>query len=499
MLRITRLKNLVDVSIEFDERRLTAILGPNGFGKSTILHALAATFAPQNGKGDDNRYADFFPNTPHGFWSGTSFNVSHYFRMGEDETKTAVHVHKEISQWFPRANNRPIREVHFIGVSSAVPKIETYSTRTKVNYVTRPLTDNLSNEIRIKAGYIFNRDYTRYHANDISSKRRLIGVEYQGVNYSALSMGAGEQRVFGILSTVTAAEKYALILIDEIDLLLHTEALNRFFEVLNDYATDKKLQIIFTTHRESVLQFESFIAVRHLYQSPTTPHKTFCFKETKPDAITRLTGQPKRPLSISCEDDVAAAIIEKVANQVGVRRFVELSQFGAADNCFTLIAALALGNQNLEDSIFVLDGDVYETNEAKLARIKKVLTGNEDGADERRQQALSHVRQFTSTANQSPEMRLHTMVKSVPTIGDAETDDVIDAANAIGAVQDNHDLIFNLITRLGCDREIGLNRIVSVASRSAAWSEYVAGVKEWLQSKVATVHEVVPVQQAASV
>lgn len=43
-------------------------------------------------------------------------------------------------------------------------------------------------------------------------------------------MGAGEQRVFKILSALYSVPKYSLVLIDEVDLLLHTNALRRLIK-----------------------------------------------------------------------------------------------------------------------------------------------------------------------------------------------------------------------------------------------------------------------------
>ena len=498
-LRITRLKNLADVTIEFDEgKRLTAILGPNGFGKSTVLHALAASFQPtklQHGNtvslvGEDCRYIDYFPNTPHGTWSNTLFNVVHFFREGEGTQIQHLSVSKGIRQWIPLAKKRPERETYFIGVSSSIPAIELDWPRSKVNYTTLELDDADSLEIRQKAGYILNRDYTRYHTNRVTSRSSLIGVEFQGVNYSALSMGAGEQRLFRILRKVKAAGKYALILIDELDLLLHTDALHRLLDVLNGYAVAKNLQIVFTTHRESVVNFDSFIAIRHLYRSPVAPHKTFCFKETKPDALARLTGQPHRPLSVCCEDDVSTAIVEKVAQQAGVRKFVEISRFGAADNCFTLAAALLLGQQDLANSLLVLDGDKHATAQEREARMKKSLTGDGPNDVLRRQEALSKIVQYSSQATLCPEQELHSMVISVQQGSDLAENEVIVSAQNVGAVADVHHYVDNVIASLGEDRSVGLRRIVDVAAKSAAWGQYVAPLKTWLDAKHASLVEV---------
>jgi ABC-type lipoprotein export system ATPase subunit len=504
-LRITRLKNLVDVTIEFEEqKRLTAILGPNGFGKSTVLHALAASFKPTNLQqgntvslvGEDCRYIDYFPNTPHGTWSNTLFNVVHFFREGEAIQTKHLSVSKGIRQWIPLAKKRPERETYFIGVSSSIPAIELDWPRSKVNYTTHELSDIDSLEIRQKAGYILNRDYTRYHTNRVTGRSSLIGVEFQGVNYSALSMGAGEQRLFRILRKVKNAGKYALILIDELDLLLHTDALHRLLQVLNEYATTKNLQIVFTTHRESVVNFESFIAIRHLYRSPVAPHKTFCFKETKPDALARLTGQPHRPLSVCCEDDVSTAIVEKVAQQAGVRRFVEISRFGAADNCFTLAAALLLSQQDLENSLLVLDGDKHSTAQEREARMKKALTGDAANDVHRRQVALSKIVQYCPQGLRCPEQELHAMVISVQLGADLAVNEVITAALNVGTVAYAHHYVDNVIASLGDDRSVGLRRIVDVAAKSPAWGQYVVPLKAWFDEKHATLVEVQPHQES---
>lgn len=46
-LNITKLKGILALDeIRFDEKPLTAILGPNGCGKSTVLHALACCYRP---------------------------------------------------------------------------------------------------------------------------------------------------------------------------------------------------------------------------------------------------------------------------------------------------------------------------------------------------------------------------------------------------------------------------------------------------------------------
>jgi ABC-type branched-subunit amino acid transport system ATPase component len=490
LMKISRLKNLYDVEILFDQDRpLTAIMGPNGFGKSTILHALACCYSPPvKSNGEDHKFTDFFPNTPHATWSGTEFNVINRYREGVKEETTSLRVTKATGAWVTNPGSLLEREVYFLGVKTVVPKIETTAKRETITYKTEELNDKTSLDVLAKVGYVLNRTYGKQHQN-IAEDDTFIGVELSGVNYSALSMGAGEQRLFHLLKTITTAKNYALILIDEIDLLMHSQALERLLFVVNKYAKSKNLQIVFTTHRENILENNNFMAVRHLYQAPKSPPKTFCFNETKPDAITRLTGKPQRPLFVACEDDVSKKIIERVASQNGLRPFTEISCFGAADNCFTLIAALLLNGDSLVNSIFVIDGDRYETEELKLKRMGLVLTGDHPADIERRKSALSFIRQYAPPQKEPPEKRLHSLISSLSTSGDNEIDEVMHAVKQVVAVNNDHEYIDKTIELLGDTRETGLRRIVSVAAMADGWNAYVAPIAEWFETKVPKIKE----------
>ena len=76
-----------------------------------------------------------------------------------------------------------------------------------------------------------------------------------------------------------------LILIDELDLLLHDEALKKLIDVISTHAEDKNKQIIFTTHREMVTNLSDKINIRHIVN---IQGRSYSFEETKPDAIKQI-------------------------------------------------------------------------------------------------------------------------------------------------------------------------------------------------------------------
>ncbi len=484
-MQVQNLKNLIDLDISFDSSPVTAILGPNGNGKSTILHALACAFSP-NEEGENYKFSWFFlPNTD-ALWNGSEMSIIHSYRDGQNEYNNVTREYKKTQvRWTPRYANRPLRDVFYIGIDKCVPMIEAEKKQAKVNYSTQVVNEGVINTILEKASIVLNRKYASYHVHE-SSGKKFIGVEADGLRYSALSMSAGEQKVFYILEKVFRAKKYSLILIDELDLLLHDQAMKKLIEVILERAEGKNLQVIFTTHRESVLELEDKINIKHIV---CRPGKTLCFNETKPDAINRLTGIQPRPLEVFVEDDLASTIVKKVASRLKLTKYVTTSRYGAAINCFTAVGGLLLGDEPCENSLFMLDGDVYRTDEEKRTSIKRVLTGHDEKVDQARKTALSVIKQFTLPENTKPEKYLYSIIIAINETEDEEKNEIIEVAKEIGVVDDDHKYINEIITKLGWEKATGLSKIIDLVATTGEWSVYTNELNEWLKSKSPEVRE----------
>ncbi len=334
-LEITKLKNVKDLCISFESKNITGILGPNGYGKSTILHALACCFQPPNEEQEDYKFSNFFLPSPDALWEGSELKIIHTYRQASQLHENVEQSYgKSSDRWKPIYKRRPTRNIYYFGVDSCVPLIEAEKRNVKINYSTSNVSEDIITTILEKASYCLNRQYDAYNIHDPGKGRKFIGVEANGIRYSALSMSAGEQKIFLLLEKIFRATKYSLILIDELDLLLHDSAMKNLIKVVSERAQSHNLQVVFTTHRESILELSNLINVRHVFG---TSEKTLCFNETKPDAINRLTGSQPRLIEVFVEDDLAVAIIKKVAGQLGISRHVSVQRFGAAMNCFTVL------------------------------------------------------------------------------------------------------------------------------------------------------------------
>ena len=72
-ITIDRLKGISNLTLKFD-KNLTALMGVNGSGKSTIIHALACVYAPYKGA-ENYKFSYFFTPNPHASWKGSSFTI----------------------------------------------------------------------------------------------------------------------------------------------------------------------------------------------------------------------------------------------------------------------------------------------------------------------------------------------------------------------------------------------------------------------------------------
>lgn len=72
-IRFKKLKGLSNVTIKFS-KPLTAIMGVNGSGKTTVIHALACLYNP-DGNGENHIFPEFFTPNTDASWSGSELEA----------------------------------------------------------------------------------------------------------------------------------------------------------------------------------------------------------------------------------------------------------------------------------------------------------------------------------------------------------------------------------------------------------------------------------------
>lgn len=483
---ITRLKNLTDVHIGFEEHPLTAIMGTNCSGKTTILHALACAYQPISGDGG-YKFPQFFKPNTDSLWQGSKFSMSWSQRIGSNLDSKIITFEKASDRWTPRYEKRPSRYVRLLMIRDSVPEVEVFGLNSMVHYAKTARTNTVDVRVKEAAGQILNKVYSQYHSVDyLRGNRRSIGVSSGGLTYPALSMSSGEQRVFHILQMVFDAPKHSLLLIDEIDLFLHQDALEKLLCCLKDHCEHHEKQLIFTTHFPPVAKMYLDISVQTLH---STSGKTIVLSGYSHAALRGITGVNEKPISCFVEDDVATAIVRRVANELQILPFVQIGEFGSANNAFALAAGLRLSGRPFENTLVTMDGDQSSLIPDRINKIKEILTGTEAERKASQRQAAKLIRRLVPEKRAdgkflSPEQMLHRMLHSITDDG-LDSDDVqlLNLARAVINMPDRHGLINSIIEASGDDRSVTLANLVKIASKSKEWPRYTKLVRLWLTGR----------------
>lgn len=477
-IHFSKLKNLEDLSISFEAKQITGIFGTNGSGKSTVLHALACLYQPVNESTRKNfKFPHFFIPTTIDLWNGSQFTIEYKMINGNEMLSHKKEYKKNRDRWSPRYQTRPSREVFYIGIDSCVPDMEIESRTSRISLLRKTYDDTvLAEKIKEKLSSIMHRDY-----GDVISywneRKSYKGLVYGTVQYPSLYMGAGEQRIIKILETVLSAPNYSLILIDELDLTLHTEALLRLMSFLNTECQERNIQIVFTSHREELLDC-NFINIRHLVND-INGKTSICLERTTPDCINRLTGICPKLLEIMVEDNLAEALVRKILRTHNLEQYCKVSQFGSKENSYLVGAGLLLRGETLDNTLIVLDGDVDVTETEKKAKIKRVITGTDNDSQQRRDKLLSKIKQFHLPKNKKPEEFITDELKKI----DDAVHNLIPHIKTTGPVQDHHDLLNIPITNSGMPEQIALTEIVNLMELRPYWANYVEEINNWVVDK----------------
>ena len=473
----SKLKNLENLSISFEDKQITGIFGTNGSGKSTVLHALACLYRPVDESTRKNfKFPHFFIPTTIDLWNGSQFTIEYKMINGNEMLSHTKEYKKNRDRWSPRYQTRPSREVFYIGIDSCVPDMEIESRTSRISLLSKTYDDTaLAKEIKEKLSFIMHRTYDDF-INYWNERKSYKGLVYGTVQYPSLYMGAGEQRIIKFLETVLSVPDYSLILIDELDLTLHTEALLRLMEVLNSECQKRDIQIVFTSHREELLDCN--INIRHLVND-TNGKTSICLERTTPDCIKRLTGSCPKDLEIMVEDSLAEALVREVLRGHKLEQFCKVSQFGSKENSYIVGAGLLLKGETLDNALIVLDGDVDVKDEEKKRKINRVITGTDADSQQKRASLLAKIKQFNLPQNKTPEEFITDNLKK---LDDSESI-LIRNIKETGPVQDHHDLLNTPIGNSGMPKEIALAKIAELMKNLPCWADYVSEINNWIVEK----------------
>ncbi len=365
-LVIGNLRGLFPFTIDF-KYPISVIAGKNGSGKSTILALAACAF--HNTK-DGFRlplrkypyytFSDFFIQAsdevqPDGIHIKYNILYDDWKKSSTHPDGIGIGVQSRIKNKGGKWNNyahRVDRNVIFFGIERVVPHSEKSVSRSYRYAFKKTEHQGWEDNVKKVVSKILGSKYDEFWHKEYG-KYHLPMVQARGTTYSGFNMGAGENALFEIFSTIFACAEGSLLVIDEIELGLHEEAQTRFMNELKKVCENRHVQIICTTHSMNILKCVPpegrFYVERIGDETIVTPGISPLF------AGGKLAGENSNELDIFVEDGCAKNIVQSVLDHE-IRTRVNIIPIGSDTSIIRQLAA-RYKNLKLGECIGILDGD----------------------------------------------------------------------------------------------------------------------------------------------
>lgn len=360
------LRGLCPFNIDF-KYPISVIAGKNGSGKSTILALAACAF--HNTK-DGFR----LPSRKYPYYTFSDF----FIQASEEVQPDGIHIRYKIlhNNWkkslshpdgvgigvqarlknkggkWNKYARRVNRNVIFFGIERVVPHSEKSVSRSYRYAFKKTEHQGWEGNVKKVVSKILGSKYDEFWHKEYG-KYHLPMVQARGTTYSGFNMGAGENALFEIFSTIFACAEGSLLVIDEIELGLHEEAQTRFINELKKVCEDRHVQIICTTHSMNILKCvppEGRFYVERIGDATiVTPGISSLF------AGGKLAGENSNELDIFVEDGCAKNIVQTFLDH-DIRTRVNIIPIGSDTS---IIRQLAARYKNLKhgECLGILDGD----------------------------------------------------------------------------------------------------------------------------------------------
>jgi len=350
-IHLKNVRGFLDEVVEF-KAPVTALVGTNGGGKSTILGGAALSYK-------SIRPGQFFPKAFTGDDEMARWVIEFELvdkPLAADRTITRTARFSQ-SKW--RRNEFPDRHVEYIEIQRTVPAGELTKFR---RFLAGDMADftinNLAPDTITYATAVLDKNIENYKCvtyNHNPSQKMYIGFSTSGAEYSQFHFGAGEASIIETIDRIEQSPQNALVLIEEVENGLHPVAVRLFVQYLQNAAKRKRLQIIFTTHSQDAVDQLPSEAIWAAINKRTWNGKLSI------ESLRAITGSAPNTCVVYVEDEFG---VEWVRNAIGrygdgIASTIKVFAAGGFPN---LLRVCEFHNANPvveARAIALVDGDIY--------------------------------------------------------------------------------------------------------------------------------------------
>lgn len=381
--------NALDISFSYP---ITAIAGKNGAGKSTVLalaccayHNKKDGYKPPKRKLPYYTFSDFFIQhteeiPPQGLDIRYAIAYDKWKKNEHFPEGKGIGVQRRWKakggKWNDYAD-RVRKNVVFLGIERIVPHSERSQSKSYSKAFKDSEPKGWEDKVKDAVGFVLGRSYDKFRYLEYS-KYNLPMVKVGKTIYSGFNMGAGENALFEIFSTIYSCGDGTLLVMDEVELGLHAEAQRKFIDKLKDVCLETHTQVICTTHSREIFERLPNEA-RFLIESVNG--KTKITDSISADfAFSKMCANEVKELEVFVEDDIARTLLLSVL-PAATRSRVTVKVIGSASALSRQLAALYVRGEE-RPTLAVFDGDQAAREAENLAHAQKMAEKVEPDFDD---------------------------------------------------------------------------------------------------------------------
>ncbi|MEZ4310764.1 MAG: AAA family ATPase [Polyangiaceae bacterium] len=334
---------------------VTAIVGQNGTGKTTVLKAAASAY--ENADGRDSFFpSDFFQQTK---WDElTNIDIEYEVQTG-DATHTK-RITKPSKRWtLPKKKLK--RPVFYFDVGRTLPIDATVGYAKIAKTATAEVSSReISEEYRSWFSYMMGREYerARFAKSNVDTIKEVGLVTFASKEISQFHQGAGEDATLDLVLGLQSVPRYSLIVVDEAEASLHPKAQRRLVEFLLWLARHARVQVILSTHSAFVL--EQLPPEARILLLRTRQGIEVVYGASADYALSQIDDKIHPEVDLFVEDHEAATWLREILRSKDRGRAllsrVSINPVGP-DNVVRTLGSLANDRKLPRRSLAVLDGD----------------------------------------------------------------------------------------------------------------------------------------------
>lgn len=471
ILKEGKIRGLDALDIKF-QYPITAIAGKNGAGKSTILALASCAY-------HNSKTGFKLPKRKNTYYTFSDFFIQHSDEVTQDGIEIEYYIAYDKWKKSPTLPNgvgigkqrrrknkggkwndyadRVRKNVVFLGIDRIVPHSERSQSRSYSRAFSKGRLKGWENKVKDAVGFILGRNYIEFRHLE-HSKYSLPIVKVGDSVYSGFNMGAGENALFEIFSTIYACGAGSLLVLDEIELGLHAEAQRRLIEQLKNVCFETHTQIICTTHSREILDCLPYDA--RFFVEKINEKSKITEGISSNFAFSKLAAIPKAEVDILVEDEVAKTILLTTL-PASIRSRVAINIIGSATALARQLAAIKVRGEE-RPVLAIFDGD-QRTQESHNSNHAKNMS--EQSSNEFLIWFKSHINYLPGET--WPEAWLiQRATECIPTLSQnfsCNSDELKDKLE-YGLQAGKHNEFYELARQLGLERDMCLQSVVMVVT-----------------------------------